>query len=308
MTIDAQANLRTLRDVLRYAVTRFNERPIFFGHGQLDAFDEAAFLVTRAMKLPLERMEIFLDAFLTHAEINSLIELIERRVKKRVPVAYLLGEAWLQGYRFFVDSRVIIPRSFIGELLKDQMAPWIADPGSVRSVLDLCTGSGCLAVIAADLFHNAKVDAVDISVDALAVAARNVEEYDLGDRVRLVESDLFQDLGASRYDLILCNPPYVTDHALSKLPREYAHEPTLALAGGPDGLDVVRKLMAEARAHLNPQGLLVVEVGDGRAAVEREFPKLPVVWATTSAGDDMVFVVRAEDLPTAAQATRSVAA
>jgi len=308
MTIDAQANLRSLRDVLRYAVTRFNERPIFFGHGQLDAFDEAAFLVTRAMKLPLERMEIFLDAFLTHGEINTLIELIERRVKKRVPVAYLLGEAWLQGYRFNVDSRVIIPRSFIAELLKDQLAPWVADPGAVRSVLDLCTGSGCLAVIAADLFVNAQVDAVDISVDALAVAARNVEEYRLGDRVRLTESDLFEALGASRYDLILCNPPYVTDHALSKLPREYSHEPTLALAGGPDGLDVVRRVMAEARAHLNPQGLLVVEVGDGRAEVEREYPRVPVTWATTSAGDDMVFVVRAEDLPAQAPATRSLTA
>ena len=308
MTIDAQANLRSLRDVLRYAVTRFNERPIFFGHGQLDAFDEAAFLVTRAMKLPLERMEIFLDAFLTHGEINTLIELIERRVKKRVPVAYLLGEAWLQGYRFNVDSRVIIPRSFIAELLKDQLAPWVADPGAVRSVLDLCTGSGCLAVIAADLFANAQVDAVDISVDALAVAARNVEEYRLGDRVRLTESDLFEALGASRYDLILCNPPYVTDHALSKLPREYSHEPTLALAGGPDGLDVVRRVMAKARAHLNPQGLLVVEVGDGRAEVEREYPRVPVTWATTSAGDDMVFVVRAEDLPAQAPATRSLTA
>jgi ribosomal protein L3 glutamine methyltransferase len=308
MTIDAQANLRSLRDVLRYAVTRFNERPIFFGHGQLDAFDEAAFLVTRAMKLPLERMEIFLDTFLTHAEINTLIELIERRVKKRVPVAYLLGEAWLQGYRFCVDSRVIIPRSFIAELLKDQLAPWVADPGAVQSVLDLCTGSGCLAIIAADLFTNAKVDAIDISVDALAVAAGNVEDYGLGDRVRVTESDLFQALGASRYDLILCNPPYVTDQALSKLPREYSHEPTLALAGGPDGLDVVRRIVAEARAHLNPQGLLVVEVGDGRAAVEQEYPRLPLTWATTSAGDDMVFVARAEDLPAQASAPRSAAA
>jgi ribosomal protein L3 glutamine methyltransferase len=308
MTIDAQANLRSLRDVLRYAVTRFNERPIFFGHGQLDAFDEAAFLVTRAMKLPLERMEMFLDAFLTHAEINTLIGLIERRVKKRVPVAYLLGEAWLQGYRFSVDSRVIVPRSFIAELLKDQLTPWVKDAGAVRSVLDLCTGSGCLAIIAADLFSEAKVDAVDISIDALAVAARNVEEYGLGERVRLSESDLFTAIGASRYDLIVCNPPYVTDQSLSKLPAEYSHEPTLALAGGPDGLDVVRRVMAEARAHLNPQGLLVVEVGDGRTAVEREYPRLPVIWATTSAGDDMVFLVRAEDLPAQEAATRSVAA
>jgi ribosomal protein L3 glutamine methyltransferase len=308
MTIDAQANLRTLRDVLRYAVTRFNERPIFYGHGQLDAFDEAAFLVMRAMKLPLERMDVFLDAFLTHAEINLLIELIERRVKKRVPVAYLLGEAWLQGYRFSVDSRVIIPRSFIAELLKEELAPWVPDAAAVHSVLDLCTGCGCLAVIAADVFANAKVDAVDISVDALAVAAHNVEEYGLGDRVRLVESDLYQTLGSARYDLILCNPPYVTDHALGRLPIEYSHEPTLALAGGPDGLDVVRGVVAGARSHLNADGLLVVEVGDGRAAVEREYPQLPVTWATTSAGDDMVFLVRAADLPARAATARSAAA
>ena len=308
MTIDAQANLRTLRDVLRYAVTRFNERPIFYGHGQLDSFDEAAFLVMRAMKLPLERMDVFLDAFLTHAEINSLIELIERRVKKRVPVAYLLGEAWLQGYRFSIDSRVIIPRSFIAELLKDELAPWVPDGAAVRSILDLCTGSGCLAVMAADLFANAKVDAADISVDALAVAARNVEEYGLGDRVRLVESDLFQTLGSARYDLILCNPPYVTDQALSRLPIEYSHEPTLALAGGPDGLDVVRGVLADASAHLNPEGLLVVEVGDGRAAVEREYPQLPLTWATTSAGDGMVFLVRAGDLSAEAATARSAAA
>jgi ribosomal protein L3 glutamine methyltransferase len=188
------------------------------------------------------------------------------------------------------------------------MAPWVQDPASVASILDLCTGSGCLAIIAADVFANAKVEAADISVDALAVAARNVEDYGLGDRMRLVESDLFQGLGASRYDLILCNPPYVTDQALSKLPREYAHEPTLALAGGPDGLDVVRRVMAEVGAHLNPQGLLVIEVGDGRAAVEREYPRLPMTWATTSAGDGMVFVVRAEDLHAQAPAARPVAA
>ena len=307
MTLDALANLRTLRDVLRYAVTRFSERPIFFGHGQIDAFDEAAFLVTRALSLPLERMDIFLDAFLTHAEINTLIELVERRVKKRLPAAYLIGEAWLQGYRFAVDSRVIVPRSFIGELLKDELQPWVPDPGAVRCVLDLCTGCGCLAIIAADVFANARLDAADISVDALAVAARNVEEYGLGERVRLVESDLFGALGAARYDLILCNPPYVTDQALAELPREYSHEPTLALAGGFDGLDVVRRVIAAARAYLNPQGLLLVEVGDGRAAVEREYPRMPMVWTTTSAGDDMVFMVRAEDLPSEVKAVRSAA-
>jgi len=195
----------------------------------------------------------------------------------------------------------------VGELLKDELQPWVPDPGAVRCVLDLCTGCGCLAIIAADVFANARLDAADISVDALAVAARNVEEYGLGERVRLVESDLFGALGAARYDLILCNPPYVTDQALAELPREYSHEPTLALAGGFDGLDVVRRVIAAARAYLNPQGLLLVEVGDGRAAVEREYPRMPMVWTTTSAGDDMVFMVRAEDLPSEVKAVRSAA-
>jgi ribosomal protein L3 glutamine methyltransferase len=297
MTIDAQANLRTLRDVLRYAVTRFSEKTLFFGHGQIDAFDEACFMVMRALSLPLERMDVFLDAFLTHAEIHSLIELIERRVKKRLPAAYLVGEAWLQGYRFSVDARVIVPRSFIAELLKDGISPWIAEPDAVRSVLDLCTGSACLAIIAADVFPQARVDAVDISVDALAVAARNVEDYSLGDRVRLLESDLFEAVAGEVYDLIICNPPYVTDASLSRLPREYTHEPTLALAGGPDGLDVVRRVVAAARRHLSPDGVLVVEVGDGRAAIERESPGAPLTWATTSGGEDMVFVMRAADVP-----------
>jgi len=207
-----------------------------------------------------------------------------------------------------VDSRVIIPRSFIAELLKDRLCPWVADPATVRSVLDLGTGSGCLAVIAADVFPDAAVDAVDISVDALAVATHNVEEYGLSERVRVIESDLFENLGSSRYDLIVCNPPYVTDEALAKLPHEYSHEPTLALAGGPDGLDVVRRVVAQARTRLNAQGLLVIEVGDGRAAFEREYPRLPVVWATTSAGDDMVLFAKAEDLPIEASAPRSAAA
>jgi len=308
MTIDAQANLRTIRDVIRYAVTRFNEKPLFFGHGQIDAFDEAVFMVMRVLALPLERLEVFLDAFLTHAEIHSLIELIERRVKKRLPAAYLVGEAWLQGYRFNVDSRVIVPRSFIAELLKEELTPWVKDPDAVTSVLDLCTGSACLAIIAADVFARARIDAVDISVDALAVAARNVEDYALADRVRLVESDLFEALGSSTYDLILCNPPYVTDEALSRLPREYTHEPTLALAGGPEGLDTVRRVLDTARRHLSPEGLLVVEVGDGRAAVEHEYPRLPLTWATTSGGDEMVFLARAEDLPMPASASAPSAA
>lgn len=293
---NAQEDLRTVRDVLRYAVTAFNDADLFFGHGQIDAFDEATFLVLRGLQLPLERMEVFLDARLTYDEIGRLLHLIDLRVNKLIPAAYLLKEAWLQGYRFTVDERVIIPRSFIGELLRDGLQPWVSDPEAVSDVLDLCTGSGCLAIMAADLFANAQVDAVDISADALAVTRANIVDYKLTARVHAIESDLFRALDGRRYDVILCNPPYVTEAAMQRLPQEYRHEPALALGAGPDGMNVVRRLLLEARHHLKPNGLLIVEVGDGRAEVERQFPNLPFTWITTSAGDDMVFLLSKEDL------------
>lgn len=297
MTIDAKANLRTVRDALRFAVTRFNEMGLSFGHGQVDAFDEASFLVLRALSLPLERMDIFLDAFLTMGEINALLQLIERRIKSRMPVAYLLNECWLQGYRFYIDNRCIIPRSFIAELLKDELQPWVADPAAVHHVLDLCTGSGCLAIMAANVFPNAEIDAIDISLDALAVAARNVDDYGLRSRIRLLSSNLFEAVEGRRYDIILCNPPYVTDAAMEQLPPEYQHEPRVALAGGADGMEVVRKIVRGAHSQLEAGGLLFVEVGDGRSAIERTFPDLRLTWLTTSAGDDMVFLAHREDLP-----------
>ncbi len=297
MNIDAKANLRTIRDALRFAVTSFNEAGLFFGHGQVDAYDEAVFLVLRALSLPIERMDVFLDAFLTIGEINALLQLIDRRVRSRLPTAYLLNEAWLQGYRFYVDARCIVPRSFIAELLKDELQPWVEDPMAVRSALDLCTGSGCLAIMAAGVFPEAQIDAIDVSLDALAVATRNVEEYDLRSRVRLLSSNLFEAIEGRRYDLIISNPPYVTQASMDKLPPEYRHEPRVALAGGNDGMDLVRTIVRKAAAHLEPGGLLIVEVGDGRAAVERSFPDLPLTWLTTSAGDDMVFLARQEDLP-----------
>ena len=295
--IDAQANLRTLRDVLRYAVTRFNEAQLAFGHGQADAFEEAAFIVLRTLKLPIERLDFFADAYLTHAEIHDLLQVIDRRVKKRLPAAYLLNEAWLRGYKFYVDERVIVPRSFIGELLDEGLAPWVQDAAEVRDVLDMCTGSGCLAIMAADQFPQASVDAADISADALQVARRNVADYHFEQRVNLVKSDLFAALGTKRYDLILCNPPYVTDAAMARLPAEYAQEPRLALAGGADGMTLVKTLVRQARGHLKRGGLLVVEVGDGRAAAEKIFSDLPLTWLTTSAGEDMVFLARQEELP-----------
>jgi ribosomal protein L3 glutamine methyltransferase len=295
--IDAQANLRTLRDVLRYAVSRFNEAQLSFGHGQGDAFEEAAFIVLRTLKLPLERLEFFADAYLTHAEIHELLQIIDRRVKKRLPAAYLLNEAWLRGYKFYVDERVIVPRSFIGELLDEGLSPWVADRGTVTEVLDMCTGSGCLAIMAADVFPNASIDAADVSADALQVARQNVADYQLQERVNLVKSDLFGALGTKRYDLIVCNPPYVTDSAMAKLPAEYKHEPELALAGGRDGMNFIKALVRQARGHLKRGGMLIVEVGDGRVAAEKTFSDLPLTWLTTSAGDDMVFLARQEELP-----------
>ena len=297
MSIDAQANLRTIRDVLRYAVTRLNESGVFFGHGQVDAVDEALFLVLRGLQLPLDRADLFLDAFLTHAEINSALQMIEQRARKRVPVAYLLREAWLQGYRFYVDERTIIPRSFIAELLKDGLTPWVQKPDEVGDVLDLCTGSGCLAVIAADVFARAQVDAVDVSPDALSVARRNIADYQLTARVQALQSDLYGDLPSKRYDIILCNPPYVTDESMAALPREYQHEPRLALAGGADGMAVVRRVVRGARGYLKRGGMLFVEVGGGRAAAEQVLKDVPLTWLTTSDGDDTVFMARQEELP-----------
>lgn len=297
MSIDAQANLRTLRDVLRFAVTRFNEAGLAFGHGQADAFEEAAFIVLRTLNLPLERLEFFADAYLTHGEINELLQTIDRRTKKRIPAAYLLNEAWLQGYKFYVDERVIVPRSFIAELLKDELRPWIDDADSVAEVLDLCTGSACLAIMAADVFTKAHVDAVDSSAEALQVARRNVADYHFGDRISLIKSDLFSAVPTKRYDLIICNPPYVTDAAMARLPKEYSHEPKAALAGGADGMTLVRTIVRQARGHLTRGGLLIVEVGDGRAAVEKALGDIPLTWLTTSAGDDMVFLARQEELP-----------
>jgi ribosomal protein L3 glutamine methyltransferase len=294
--IDAQANLRTLRDVLRFAVTRFAESKVYFGHGQIDAFDEAVFIVMRSLQLPIDRLDVFLDAYLTHAEINTMLQQIDLRVKKRMPAAYILKEAWLQGYRFYVDERAIIPRSFIAELLRDELQPWVAEPGVVTDVLDLCTGSGCLAVMAADAFPNARVEAADLSKDALVVAKKNIADYQLESRVKPVESDLFSALAGRRYDVIVCNPPYVTDASMAKLPKEYQHEPKIALAGGADGMNVIKRLLREARGHLKRGGVMFVEVGGERATVEKQFKDVPMTWLTTSAGDDMVFLTRQEEL------------
>jgi ribosomal protein L3 glutamine methyltransferase len=288
--------LETLRDWLRWAVSRFSEAKLSFGHGTANAWDEAAYLVLHALSLPLDRLEPFLDAKLTQLERARLGELLTRRIESRVPAAYLTREAWLGDFRFYVDERVIIPRSFIAEMLPDGLAPWIPDPSAIREALDLCTGSGCLAILLAHAYPNADVDAVDLSSDALAVAQRNVADYGLHGRINLIRSDLFANLVEKSYDLMISNPPYVTDRAMVALPAEYRHEPEMALAGGEDGLEAVRGIVKDAPRFLNPGGLLVVEVGRGRPAVEAAFPRMPFTWVETASSEDAVFAILREDL------------
>ncbi len=289
-------SLITVRDWLRFAVSRFNEAGLFFGHGSDNAFDEAAYLILHTLHLPLDRLEPFLDASLTHGEADALKNIIERRVKERVPAAYLTHEAWLGEYRFYVDERVIVPRSFIAELLRERLAPWVADPEAVHAAVDVCTGSGCLAILMAHAFPHAEIDAVDISKDALAVAKKNVEDYGLQNRVRLIQSDLMKKLKGRTYDLIVTNPPYVNAPSMAELPEEYRREPELALASGKDGLEHIRRILADAPKHLNAGGLLIAEIGHNRDALEAAFPQLPFVWLETSGGDEYVFLLHHEDL------------
>jgi ribosomal protein L3 glutamine methyltransferase len=294
--VNAPPELETLRDWLRFAVSRFTQADLSFGHGFDNAFDEAIYLLLHTLHLPLDRAEPFLDAKLTHAERNDLAALLTRRIDEHVPAAYLTHEAWLGDFRFHVDERVLIPRSFIAELLPDGLGPYVDDPASVESALDLCTGCGCLAVLLAHAFPAADIDAADISSDALAVAQRNVSDYGLADRINLVRSDLFDNLQGKSYDLIISNPPYVTTTAMDELPREYRHEPRLALAGGDDGMDAVRTILREAPRFLEPDGLLVVEVGHNRLAAEAAFPRMPFVWLATRSSSDSVFLLKREDI------------
>jgi ribosomal protein L3 glutamine methyltransferase len=293
----ARQELCTLRDLLRFSVSRFNEAGLFFGHGSDNAWDEAAYLLLHTLHLPLERLEPFLDAKLTNDERHAALGIIERRINERLPAAYLTNEAWLGEHRFYVDERVIVPRSFIAELLREQLAPWVEDPWAVGRVLDLCTGSGCLAILSALAFPEADVDAIDISPDALAVAKRNVSDYGLESRLHLIESNLFAGINGKRYDVIISNPPYVNAESMAVLPEEYRHEPELALASGEDGLDLVRIMLMEVGEHLNPGGLLIVEIGHNRDALEAAFPETPFTWLDTSAGDQHVFLLHREELP-----------
>jgi ribosomal protein L3 glutamine methyltransferase len=292
--VNVPPELETLRDWLRFAVSRFNQAGLSFGHGTANAYDEAVYLLLHTLHLPLDRLEPFLDTKLAGTERSELNAVLTRRVDERIPAAYLTREAWLGDFRFHVDERVIIPRSFIAELLPDRLAPYLPDPSQVKSALDLCTGSGCLAVLLAHAFTEADIDAVDVSPDALAVAQRNVSDYGLAGRINLIRSDLFDNLPAKSYDLIISNPPYVTTMDMEELPREYLHEPALALAGGDDGLDAVRTILRKAPQFMQPEGLLVVEIGHNRAAAETAFPRMPFVWMSTASSEDAVFVLKRE--------------
>jgi ribosomal protein L3 glutamine methyltransferase len=288
--------LETLRDWLRYTVSRMGEAKLAFGHGSTEAYDEAAYLLLHALHLPLDRLDPFLDARLTQDERDKLRDLFTRRIEDRIPAAYLTHEAWLGDFRFYVDERVVIPRSFIAELIPGAIEPYVGPASSVKTALDMCTGSGCLAILMAHAYADADIDAVDISSDVLAVAQRNVSDYNLAARINLIRSDLFANLPEKSYDLIICNPPYVDAMAMETLPDEYLREPALALAGGEDGLDAVRVLVKEAPRFLDHGGHLVVEIGHNRTAAETAFPRLPMTWLSTAASEDGVFIVTREEL------------
>ncbi|MFN4326010.1 MAG: 50S ribosomal protein L3 N(5)-glutamine methyltransferase [Azonexus sp.] len=297
MTTAAKTELFTVRDYIRYAVSRFNAAGLFFGHGTDNAWDEAVYLTLHTLNLPLDRLEPFLDARLLPHEREQLLDIYTRRCQERLPAAYLTHEAWLGEHRFYVDDRVIVPRSFIAELLDEQLAPWIDDPWAVESALDLCTGSGCLAILTALAFPNAQVVAADLSPDAIAVAERNIADYRLHDRIELIQSDAFQNLADRKFDLIVSNPPYVNAESVACLPPEYLHEPELALGSGEDGLDFTRIILREAKKHLTEHGILVVEIGHNRDALEAAYPTMPFTWLDTAAGDQYVFLLHASDLP-----------
>ena len=299
----AAGELRTLLDFVRYAVSRFAAAHLVFAHGTTDPVAEAAFLVCETLHLHPDQFEHFATARVTAAEGRQILDLIERRVATRKPAAYLVNKIYMRGLPFYVDERTIVPRSFIGELLDshfgggdDHATSLIGDPTDVERVLDLCTGSGCLAILASRHFPNAAVDAVDISKEALAVAARNVGDYGLDDRIMLHRGDLFAPLAGKRYDLILSNPPYVDAQGMADLPRECRAEPKLAFDGGADGLDVVRRILGEARAHLTAQGGLLCEIGRCRPALEAAFPRLPLLWLDTEDSEGEVFWIAASDL------------
>lgn len=295
-TSAALAELQTLRDLLRYAVSRFRAAELSFGHGSDNAWDEAVYLLLHTLSLPPDTLEPFLDARVLPEERERFLLVLARRCEQRVPAAYITGEAWLQGQRFLVDERVIVPRSPISELLAESLEPWV-EPGAVHRALDLCTGSGCLAILTAYAFPDAQVDAVDLSSDALEVARSNIALHGLEGIVHPLQSDLFNGLPAEQqYDLIVCNPPYVNQDAMDALPREYRHEPDMALAGGSDGMDLVRRILRDAPARMAPGACLVLEIGHEYEHFAAAFPHLEPVWLSTETADDQILLLTKEQI------------
>ncbi len=292
----AVRELKTLRDLLRWAVSQLNRDTLSFGHGNDNAWDEAVYLLLHSLNLPLDQLEPFLDARLLPEERERYVQLISRRVNEQCPAAYLTGEAWLQGHRFYVSTDTIVPRSPIAELLLDQFQPWIAEPDELEHILDMCTGSGCLAILSALYFPSAQVDAVDLSEAALKVAQRNVHEYGLEERLTLHKSDLFDQLPTQQYDLIVCNPPYVNQASMLALPTEYKHEPSMALAGGLTGMDLVARILQAAPSYLKPEGLLILEIGHEYEHFVAAFPDLEPVWLSTENSHDQILLLQREQL------------
>jgi ribosomal protein L3 glutamine methyltransferase len=289
-------HLITVRDWLRYAVSRFTVAGLAYGHGTTNARDEAAFLILHTLKLPIDQLDPWLDARLLMSERAALHTIIEKRISTRKPAPYLTNEAWAGGHAFYVDERVIVPRSYLAELMARGLEDVLPEMTDAERILDLCAGSGCLAILAALARPEAEVDAAELSADALTVAERNVSAYGLADRVRLVRSDLFAGLKGRHYDLIISNPPYVSTESVAAFPPEYAAEPALAHAGGEDGLDLVRRILAEAPAFLTPHGTLLMEIGTGRAILEAEFAELPFLWLDTEESEGEVLAIGAADL------------
>lgn len=297
----AADKLKTVRDFLRHAVSRFNEAELFYGHGTFTPYDEAAYLVLQGLNLPVDQLDPYLDARLLPAERQRLAELVHARVTTRKPLPYLLNRAWLLGVPFYVDERVIVPRSYLAELLNTEIVSeddfaLVPDPWEVSSVLDLCTGSGCLAILAAHTFPAATVDAVDLSPDALAVAEINVNDSLHKDRIALYEGDLFAPLKGKTYDLILTNPPYVDAEDMADMPPEYLYEPRMALAAGDDGLDIVHRILKEAPAHLNDGGIIVLELGYGGDALQEAYPDIEFHWMDTENSTGEVFWLSKDQL------------
>lgn len=297
-----QQELLTIRDWLRFAVSQFEASDIFYGHGTDNAYDEAIWLIMSALHLPLDTLDNFLDAKLTSSERNKLASFIEQRISEHTPTAYLLKEAWLQGYKFYVDERVLIPRSFIAELLvNDSLQPWIEYPELVTSAADICTGSGCLGVLLAEAYPDADIDVIDISPDAIDVCNINIANYGLQDRVTAIESDMFSALKDAnnkpkQYDLIISNPPYVDAPSMAVLPAEYQNEPQLALGSGIAGLDHTHTILRESANHLTDDGILIVEIGHNRNALLEAYPNLPFTWLEVSSGDEFVFLLTKSQL------------